>query len=385
MAEVYVGRVPANTVQDVNNFTYKLIKFEASFKPRAVALHQSRFGYNNIPNSTAIPENCSKWITDNSYNIDKLYEENEVVTIGKWVDRFTKSYSDFLLFFNATRLNEPWPLIILHTGHGSALGYILHKENFEKTTNWFVGYVKMFLGGEIEHEPFDIFPIHLSVSCSTGDFTYDGGRCLGEDFLLTEKAGASACIFHSNYSFYSSLNAHEYSGQFYERQFYQLFQNGIEQLGKINQFAKEDLKHLAANDTTYRWCYYTINLLGDPETPVLTKRGKTIEIEKVSGKLFRATALLKNTGEQDLADIQWVMGFSCILPRWAAGDTDGRISNLKVGQTYKVSTLQGTNAGLLFELFSPLRIFVGARTEYSNTIWTVKKGIIFGPFVILFK
>ncbi len=243
-AEVYVGRAPVSNSNEATTFVNKVIAFETTNKPNIVQLHQSRLEHDNIPDSRETPEACASWIPE-FYTINKLYEENEVVTKTKWVNAFSDGC-----------------LIIQHLGHGTYFRYVLNYEKDGEIT-WH--------NSDASELSNDFYPLHIAPICFAGAFDYND--CLGENYLLNGGGGTSACILNSRYGWYSSSNAHKYSGEFVERQFYTLFSGGIENLGKMMQLAKEYFAFSATTDTTYRWCYYEINLLGDPETPVLSFRG----------------------------------------------------------------------------------------------------------------
>ncbi|HEC89392.1 MAG TPA: hypothetical protein ENI44_02285, partial [Thermoplasmatales archaeon] len=61
---------------------------------------------------------------------------------------------------------------------------------------------------------------------------------------------------------------------FIEKIFYELFYKGTNNLGKINCFAKYYFIDLAKGDSKYRYCFYELNLLGDPETPAMDTRDR---------------------------------------------------------------------------------------------------------------
>jgi parallel beta-helix repeat protein len=92
--------------------------------------------------------------------------------------------------------------------------------------------------------------------------------------LIWEFGGPSACIFNTHYGFATESNALDYSGEFIVRQFYEIFQNGTENIGKVMQYSKENFVNYAYYNKGYRWCIYTINLLGDPEMPIFEKRNE---------------------------------------------------------------------------------------------------------------
>ncbi len=247
IAEVYVGRAPVDGKNDVNTFTHKVISFETSEKPKDILLHQSGINQFNIPDSTVIPETCLEQIPD-SYNIHKLYQTEEKVTIDKWVNCF----------------KSPDKLIILHTGSGYKKSYFLNR-NINNDVS--------FTTQDVNRLDSTFYPIHTTVACNSGDFG-GGEECLAEELILWQYGGPSACFFNTYYGFVSHNDALAFSGEFIVRQFYEIFQNNTQNLGKINQFSKEHFEDAAKTNHGYRWCYYTINLLGDPETPVFIVREK---------------------------------------------------------------------------------------------------------------
>ncbi|OYT29705.1 hypothetical protein B6U98_01365 [Thermoplasmatales archaeon ex4572_165] len=240
IAEVYVGRAPVENKAEVATFTNKVISFETSPKPKKILLHQSGVNTANDPDSTVIPEKISNWIPSD-YEVDKLYQVNQVITIDDWKSAF-----------------EDNNFIIQHTGNGEEDQYYI-----DYPLQTFSVFQSLTLNNEF-------YPIHTSVSCHSGAF--DNDDCLAETLILNPYGGASACLFNSRWGFTSENNIHKYSGELIERQFYELFWKNVSNLGKIHQFAKEYYYIDAMIDPAYRWCYYTLNLLGDPETPVQQTR-----------------------------------------------------------------------------------------------------------------
>ena len=59
----------------------------------------------------------------------------------------------------------------------------------------------------------------------------------------------------------------------FDRAFFQaIFQDGQTNIGKANQLSKEYNVSKLSN-STYRWIYYELNLLGDPQTALRTDSG----------------------------------------------------------------------------------------------------------------
>jgi hypothetical protein len=243
--EVYVGRAPVLDNIEVKTFVDKVLHYETHTKPNDIQLHQAGINQINDPDSTVIPETCAQLIPS-SFNIHKLYSIYERVTIDKWVDCF----------------KNPDKSIILHIGSGHEYYYYIYRAIADDIA---------FSVGEVNQLDNTFYPVHFSISCNSGDFGYTED-CLAERLLLWKYGGPSACIFNTHYGFATHESALDYSGEFIVRQFYEIFVNNTENLGKILQFSKKHFVTSAYTDKGYRWCIYTINLLGDPETPIFEKR-----------------------------------------------------------------------------------------------------------------
>jgi len=251
VAEVYIGRAPVDNKYDVATFVNKIIQFETTQKPNDVLLHQSNLLPQGIPDTSVIPEACAQ-LVPSKYNIHRLYQKNEKITVDKWINCFS----------------EPSKLVILQVGNG----YYHGPDN-----SWYQLYNNVF--GKVKFKNSDVcklrntfYPIHISISCLGGNFCYTD--CIAEELLLWSRGGASACFFNSEVGCVNKTDASKYSSEFIEKIFYEMFKNGTKNLGKINLFSKYHFISLAQEDPNYRWCYYEVNLLGDPETPVFETREK---------------------------------------------------------------------------------------------------------------
>jgi len=250
-SEVFIGRAPIDGKQDIATFVNKVINFETTIKPQDILLHQSNMTENKGPDTSIIPDECAKFIPD-TYKIHRLYQKNETIDIDKWVESF----------------NEPNKLIHLQIGNGYYYG---------PTESWYQLYYNeeerlVFSNYDIGRLKNTFFPIHISISCISGNF--NNTDCLAEELLLWSEGGPSACIFNSEVGCVKKDNALTYSGEYIVRLFYELFANKTRNLGKINQYSKYYFVNLAYTNPNYRWVIYETNLLGDPETPVLETRLK---------------------------------------------------------------------------------------------------------------
>lgn len=249
--EVYIGRAPVDNVNDVLTFVNKVISYETSIKPQNVLLHQSNLRPLGNPDTTIIPNNCKRWIPEN-YQIFKLYQDEQSITKEKWIKGFT----------------SPEKLLILHVGNG----YQYNSQNWWYQLNYDLNqpFRVKFGNEDVYRLRNNFFPIHLSVSCLTGNFCETD--CIAEELLLWNQGGPSAGFFNSEVGAVEKDDAHKYSGEMVEKIFYELFSNNTSNLGRANAYAKYHFVKDAITTPNYRICIFEMNLLGDPETPFLEKR-----------------------------------------------------------------------------------------------------------------
>jgi parallel beta-helix repeat protein len=250
-SEVFIGRAPIDGKHDIATFVNKVINFETTIKPKDIFIHQSNLTKSKGPDTILIPEECAKLIPD-SYKIHKLYQKNEIINKEKWVESF----------------KIPNKLVHLHIGNGYYFG---------PTESWYRLYYneeveEIFSNNDIGRLDNAFFPIHISISCLSGNF--ENVDCLAEELLLWSKGGPSACIFNSEVGCVKYDDSLAYSGEYIKQLFYELFVRETGNLGKINQFSKYYFVNISYTNPNYRWIIYETNLLGDPETPVFETRIK---------------------------------------------------------------------------------------------------------------
>ena len=121
----------------------------------------------------------------------------------------------------------------------------------------------------------DLF-LAYSVSCHAGRFDNDpfSPDSIAEELVKRPRHGAFAAIFNARVGWFDPRQVWRYSGEYQIKFFEQLLDKGQTNLGKACQLSKHDL--LGQIETTgmmpYRWCYFQINLLGDPHLAVKTER-----------------------------------------------------------------------------------------------------------------
>ena len=244
-ADVAVGRAPVDNATEAAAFVNKVIAYEQTDKPKRVCLHQSRVQSGNSPDSRCLAYNCDDYIPG-GYTIDYLFEEDGTVSKTDWRNAWAAG-----------------PLVVAHIGHGSTDVYYINYE-VGGTVSWY--------NSDVSSLTNIFWPVHISAASSCGDFT--ANDCLGEEYVKGCKA--IAFIGNVNYSWYSSSDACMYTGEFIEMMFKALFFDNKERLGDMLNQARSYMAFSAQSNSTYRWCFYQINLIGDPETPILPTTGSTV-------------------------------------------------------------------------------------------------------------
>jgi len=251
LEEVFVGRAPVWLGIEAQNFVNKVIAYEQAAREKVIQFHASYFKSGNDPDTRQISQDCYQWIPPD-YTIKELFETDGKVTKSIWRSAWNGTYG-----------GPPYypPLIFQHAGHGETQVYHINYEN-GGTVSWYNWDVPSLTNT-------GFWPVHTSVACICGEF--EASDCLAEAYVKDD-CGAIACLMNDNFGWYSTLDASMYSGEFVEMQFRALFSDGKEHLGELLNQSKAYLMCSAMGNCVYRWCYYEINLIGDPETPILTRR-----------------------------------------------------------------------------------------------------------------
>ncbi len=109
------------------------------------------------------------------------------------------------------------------------------------------------------------FPIVYTYGCFSGSFDND---CIGEKMTIIEHC-AAAFLGNSRYGWFTEGTTNGPSHHF-QREFYDaIFTEGYTTLGAANQRSKDETVPFIDLPAEYepgahRWCYYALNLLGDP-------------------------------------------------------------------------------------------------------------------------
>jgi hypothetical protein len=228
-AEVYVGRATVNTPQEAMNFVSKDIAYELN----------SQADY--LKKALMIGEHLDSW-TEGGNGKDLVTDIVPQYTT-------TRLYSRDGTFSKSSVISElnGGNHIVNHDGHAwwtSVMG--LESADVDSLTNT------------------EYFMVY-SLGCYSAAFdqaTSGSAEAIAEHFLFSSH-GAFAYIGNSRYGWYMPGSTSG-PGEIYDRSFFSTLMSGTRHLGKTLQFSKEQATILD------RWTYFTLNLLGDPETEIVT-------------------------------------------------------------------------------------------------------------------
>ncbi|MFX1298310.1 MAG: C25 family cysteine peptidase, partial [Promethearchaeota archaeon] len=262
LAEVYVGRAPVDSWEALDNFIKKTLAHEFAM------VSNDSYLYNALMVGEWLQgdgHNWGDWGGDFMDEVIPLFPKN--YDIETLYDR-DRSWNMLDLF---SKINDGQH-IVNHDGHAN--NYIVMK------TWWYYFY---------DYNPWlknQKYFFGYSCGCYAGAFDnrFLDGSYIDTDAIiehwLTYKLGAFAFIGNSRYGWIGV--GETFNWEFFDA----IFKEGIKEIGRANQDSKEDcigyiISHMWSD--YYRWCYYTINLLGDPTAYLYEKPVKvTIDPDYIS-------------------------------------------------------------------------------------------------------
>lgn len=248
MAEVYVGRACVGNSEEVDNFISKTISYLDKKKGTDPYLedimlageHLGDYGVaswggnylDQLINRSTLNGYTTTGIPADKFSITKLYDR-------EWPDHNWPK-SEVIQQINQGKH------IICHDGHSNYVYNMkLVNEGVMQLTNNEYSFV-------------------YSVGCMSGGFDDPHGEdCIAEYWTVKSPHGAFASIMNARYGFFWAYRT-DGDNQRYTRQFWDaVFGENIPVISKANQDSKEDNLYLL-NRSMMRWCYYQLNLFGDP-------------------------------------------------------------------------------------------------------------------------
>jgi archaellum component FlaG (FlaF/FlaG flagellin family) len=270
-AEVYVGRAPVDSQAEVQNFVAKTLAYRSmpitNENLKKVWMAGEYLGFGGV----------AEWGGNYKDEIKEGSSAHGYTTVG-FEDSAHAAGFDVSTLYDR---DHEWPVgdmvgiindnthLINHLGH-AGVGYAMKMYNSDADglTNdqlYFIGYSQGCYCGSFDNRD------------EGGEYTdYD---CISEH-LVTEPHGAVAFIANSRYGL-GAWESTDGPSQHYDREFWDaVFGEDILSIGMANQDSKEDNAGRISNSGD-RWCYYTINLFGDPELALKLYEGVTYDSHEI--------------------------------------------------------------------------------------------------------
>jgi len=304
-AEVYIGRACVGNESEVSNFVMKTLAYEQTpiddpYLRKALMVGEYLgWAWGGNYKDEIIDGSSNHWystvgIPSDLYNIDTLYDrewENNNWPKSEIISRINAGFN-----------------IINHIGHS------LHDENMK------------MLNSDVDDLINDEYCFIYSQGCTAGGFDHDD--CIAEHFTVKTTHGAFAGIWNARYG-WGMAGSTDGPSQRFDREFFDaIFSEGVRYpkktcLGVANQDSKED-NLWRINEPCMRWCYYVLNLFGDPQVslkpvpiyehdlavdsltlsdPVLPDESFTVTTRIVNQGLSNETDVLGNISIIEILDI----------------------------------------------------------------------------------
>ncbi len=239
--DVYVGRITANKGVTCSTVVYKVLTYEGCYA---------------MPTDYQLDMLFMAEYLDDYTNEALLKNRIDNESVPARFDPITKLYesSGNLNWANAMNELNAGNNIINHAGHGNIniieiADDILTSTDMENLTNA------------------PRYSVFYTVACDPGAFDNLTG-CFAKSFLEATDGGGFI-IANSRLGWYWSGNPGNGTSDKYDREFFKsIFNRGYTNLGVAHADAKIQRIPYAGSDGTERWAMYSLNLLGDPETPI---------------------------------------------------------------------------------------------------------------------
>jgi peptidase C25-like protein/type IX secretion system substrate protein len=284
-AEISIGRLSVNTVEEIENFTQKLI------------LYQNAPVQNNIENVLFVGEILEDDpITYGAKYLDEIADGS--TNHGMNTAGFSQNFSKLRLYEENTDWGKPDLLdyynntgvsFINHVGHANVYTNMKLENNDITNAN--------FTNNGIDRA----FSIEYSQGCFCGSF--DNRRASGEYFsddCIIEKlnhleGGNAASMANSRNGWIAAGNTNS-SSQFLHRQFIDaVFGGGLSKVGAAHNQAREENASLFASDQFMRYVVYANTLFGDPSLDIWTETPENIVCSHVSSVTLGTQEIFFNT------------------------------------------------------------------------------------------
>jgi hypothetical protein len=356
VAEVYVGRACVGSLSEVDHFVNKTITY---------------MNYGGYSNGTALFVGEYLWSDPDTYGDDYMDElingshANGYITVGIPSTKYTidklydRIWPDWPTSEIISRINNG-ARIINHHGH-AYYGYDLRMVNDD-------------VNSLTNTNPCFIY----SQGCMAGGFDDpEGYDCIAEYFTVKTEQAAFAVIMNARYG-WGVVGSTDGASQRYHRQFWDaIFGEEIMEIGKANQDSKEDnIPNI--NGACMRWCYYELNLFGDPTlTFIPTNNTQPAKTAKPSGtrigKVGQMYQFISSTTDVDGDKIYYKWSFGDgNMSKWLGPFTSGQEINISYNWSYigfyNVQVKARDEHRAESDWSEPLIVFIGRTTFLCGRI-----------------
>ncbi len=264
-AEVYIGRIPADNATEAYNQIDKIIAYESSLPTKSALLVGLKLDdyptWGGDYKDEVLPYFPLDWTATTLYEKDGSYSQAKLINEMNSNEHHVVNYMS-------------------HSGYLNDMGLTNDQIAGLTNTRYFLAYSQGCNAGGFD-------TVNLKDDCAGEHFTVENGN-----------GGAFAYIGNSRYGFYLSGSL-DGSSQQYDKEFFDaIFNESIKNIGEAFQDSKEDLQGSVGAIGSMRWCYFTLNLLGDPETPILEE--PPVPPEAPSDLIANAAS-----GTYDQIDLTW--------------------------------------------------------------------------------
>jgi hypothetical protein len=249
--DVYVGRLTGNTAAQCSTIVRKVLTYEGALSLPTDYERNMLF--------------MGEWLDgDTDAAINKNMIDNESVPAR--FDPILKLYESSGNENHAAAMNalNAGKGIVNHDGHGNAslisIGPdVLSSDDMAALTNA------------------PRYTVFYTLACDPGAFDNPMG-CLARSFAEAP-GGGGFFVGNSRYGWYWPGASGYGTGDVFDREFFKsIFVRGLTNLGAIHADAKIQRIPYSGYEETDRWTQFSLNLFGDPETPVWTDTPKTVAV-----------------------------------------------------------------------------------------------------------
>lgn len=249
-AEVAVGRAPVDSPAEIAAFIAKVISYQ-----QAPVVSQCR---------------SALLLGEKLYNDPLTYGGDEMDQLVGTCTAYGFTTTGLPAAFDITTYYDrdlgTWSKTAVYAEVNAGTHWVFHSGH----SNY--NYVMRMLAGDVNTTNFTndgvsaMFPIVYTYGCIAGGFDYND--CIAEE-IVTEPVFASAFFGNSRYGWFTEGTTNGPSHHF-QREFVDaVFSEGITTLGEANNRSKDETVPFVDLPGEYepgahRWCFYCLNLLGDP-------------------------------------------------------------------------------------------------------------------------